>query len=64
MEDIVFDIYEDLEIPLKAKAIIENGLLIKIVLLFNAGKKDLYHFKNDAGLKFSELYPDIKDSNK
>lgn len=59
--EIIFDIYEGLETPLKAKAIIKDGFLIKIKLMFNAGRKDLYHFINDAGETFSELYPEIKE---
>lgn len=59
--EIIFDIYEGLEIPLKAKAIVRNGFLIKIKLLFNAGRKDLYHFINDAGITFAELHPEIRN---
>lgn len=58
--EIIFDIYKELEFSLKAKAIIRDGYLIKIKLIFNAGKKDLYHFINDAADTFSELHPEVK----
>lgn len=58
-ETIEFKIYDSAEKP-QAKAIIENGICVKIKLIISAPKSYYYSLLNDAGLAFEQQYPQYR----